>query len=85
MIVGEHCRTDDVVVNPCKTKKLTNIRTHAADENVILPPPRIFSVEEALEYIDEDELVEVTPRSLRLRKRVLSESERRKLARAARD
>jgi GTP-binding protein len=85
MIVGEHCRTDDIVVNPCRTKKLTNIRTHAADENVILPPPRIFSVEEALEYIDDDELVEVTPKSLRLRKRVLSESERRKLARAARD
>ena len=83
MVVGEHCRPGDIVVNPCKTKKLTNVRASASDDNVILTPPRVFSVEEALEYIDNDELVEVTPKSLRLRKRILSESERRKVARAA--
>jgi len=84
MIVGEHCRGDDITVNPCRTKRLTNVRAAGSDENVILSPPRVFSVEEALEYIEEDELVEVTPKSLRLRKRILSETERRKLARAAR-
>ena len=83
MIVGEHCRPDDIVVNPCKGKKHTNIRAAGTDENIILPPPRIFSVEESLEYIEEDELVEVAPRSLRLRKRMLSENERKKLARTA--
>ncbi len=83
MIVGEHCRPGDIVVNPCKTKKLTNVRASASDDNIILTPPRVFSVEEALEYIDGDELVEVTPKSLRLRKRILSESERRKVARTA--
>ncbi|MGH7162104.1 MAG: EF-Tu/IF-2/RF-3 family GTPase, partial [Planctomycetota bacterium] len=83
MIVGEHCRPGDIVVNPCKAKRLTNVRAAGSDENVILTPPRVFSVEEALEYIEEDELVEFTPKSLRLRKRILGESERRKRARAA--
>ncbi len=83
MIVGEHCRTDDITVNPCREKKLTNMRASGSDENIILSPPRVFSVEEALEYIEEDELMEVTPKSIRLRKRVLSESERRKQARIA--
>ena len=83
MIVGEHCRPSDIVVNPCRAKKLTNIRAASSDENVLLTPPRTFSVEEALEYVEEDELVEVTPKSLRLRKRVLKENERRKIARAA--
>jgi len=84
MIVGEHCRPDDITVNPCKGKKLTNIRAASADENVLLSTPRTFSVEEALEYVEEDELVEFTPRSIRLRKRVLKESDRRRLSRAAR-
>jgi GTP-binding protein len=83
MIVGENCRPDDITVNPCKGKKLTNIRAASADENVLLAPPRIFGVEEALEYVEEDELVEVTPKSLRLRKRILDESARRKQAREA--
>jgi GTP-binding protein len=83
MIVGEHCRPDDIDVNPCRTKKLTNIRSAGNDENVLLSPPRVFGVEEALEYIEEDELVEVTPKSLRLRKRILQETARRKAARDA--
>ncbi|MHC4135668.1 MAG: translational GTPase TypA [Planctomycetota bacterium] len=83
MIVGEHCRPGDITVNPCRAKKMTNIRAASADENVLLAAPRLFGVEETLEYIADDELVEVTPRSLRLRKRVLSDSERRKIARRA--
>jgi len=83
MIVGDNCRPGDIVVNPCKGKHLTNVRASGSDEAVKLSPPREFSVEEALEYIAEDELVEFTPKSIRLRKRVLSQSERRKLARAA--
>jgi GTP-binding protein len=83
MIVGEHCRPGDITVNPCRGKKLTNVRAAAADENVLLAAPRAFGVEEAMEYVAADELVEVTPKSLRLRKRVLSDSERRKIARRA--
>ena len=83
MVVGEHCRPEDITVNPCRTKKLTNMRASGSDENVILPPPRVFGVEEALEYIEDDELVEVTPKSIRLRKRILNESERRKREKAA--
>jgi GTP-binding protein len=83
MITGEHCRGDDIDVNPCRTKKLTNIRSAGNDENVLLSPPRVFGVEEALEYIEDDELVEVTPKSLRLRKRILQETARRKAAREA--
>jgi len=71
MIVGENCRPGDLTVNPCRGKKLTNVRAASADENVLLAAPRVFGVEEALEYVAADELVEVTPRSLRLRKRVL--------------
>ncbi len=83
MVVGENCRPGDIVVNPCKSKHLTNIRASGSDEAVRLSPPREFSVEEALEYIADDELVEFTPKSIRMRKRVLSESGRRKIARAA--
>jgi GTP-binding protein len=82
MIVGEHCRDDDITVNVCREKKLTNIRAAGADENVILSPPRRMSIEEALEYIESDELLELTPRSVRLRKRVLDEKARRRDARA---
>jgi GTP-binding protein len=83
MVVGENSRPDDMDVNVGKEKKLTNIRTTAADENVMLEPPREITLEYALEYIEEDELIEVTPENIRLRKRVLSQTERRKAARAA--
>jgi GTP-binding protein len=81
MIVGVHSRDNDLTVNPTKAKHLTNIRAAASDENIILTPPVRFSLEQALEFIDDDELVEVTPRSIRLRKRLLKESERRREAR----
>jgi len=77
-IVGENCRPDDMPANPCKAKKLTNIRTTAKDENILLKPARKMTVEQALEYIEEDELVEVTPLSVRLRKRILGDTQRRK-------
>jgi GTP-binding protein len=83
MIVGENSRPDDMDVNLGKEKKLTNIRTTASDENVMLEPPRQITLEYALEYIEDDELIEVTPETIRLRKRVLSQTERRKAARAA--
>ncbi len=81
-IVAEHCREDDIVVNPTKAKKLTNIRTTASDENIILKPPRKMSLEQALEYIEEDELVEVTPGSIRLRKGLLTENARKRAGRS---
>ncbi len=81
MIVGENSRPGDMVVNPTKEKKLTNIRAAGKDENVLLKPPRILTLEAALEYIEEDELVEVTPGKIRLRKTVLSATDRRRLAR----
>jgi GTP-binding protein len=78
MIVGIHQRDNDLVVNPSKTKKLTNIRTTAADEKLVLAPPRQLTLEYALEFINDDELVEVTPQSIRLRKTILDHSERRR-------
>jgi len=81
MIVGESARSGDMEVNPAKEKKLTNMRTTASDEMIILEPPRPMTLELGLEYIEDDELIEVTPSSLRLRKRALRASERRKLAR----
>ncbi|MDZ4696328.1 MAG: translational GTPase TypA [Deltaproteobacteria bacterium] len=78
-IVGLHSRQDDLVVNPSKAKKLTNIRTTAADEKLILSPPRRFSLEESLEFINEDELVEITPAAIRIRKRVLDHNERKRV------
>jgi GTP-binding protein len=78
-IIGLHSRDNDLVVNPSKAKKLTNIRTTAADEKLILTPPREFSLEAALEFINDDELVEVTPKAIRLRKRFLDENERKRL------
>ncbi|MDR2693265.1 MAG: translational GTPase TypA [Chitinispirillales bacterium] len=69
MIVGEHCRSNDLVVNPGKEKKLSNMRAAGSDENVILTPPVDMSLEDCIAYINEDELVEVTPKSIRLRKR----------------
>ena len=78
MIVGIHQRDNDLVVNPCKTKKLTNIRTTAADEKLVLAPPRQITLEYALEFINDDELVEVTPQSIRLRKTILDHNLRRR-------
>src|SRR5262249_46403607 len=77
MIVGEHTRGNDLEVNVLKGKKLTNIRTHAKDEATRLTPPIRMTLEKALAYIDDDELVEVTPQSLRLRKKVLDPHERK--------
>jgi GTP-binding protein len=71
MIVGEHSKEGDLVVNVCKTKKLTNMRAAGADEAVRLTPPRRFSLEQALEYIEDDELLEITPRNIRMRKKYL--------------
>jgi GTP-binding protein len=82
-IVGEHCRDNDLPVNVCREKKLTNIRAAGADKSIILRPPRQMTLELALEYIEEDELVEVTPGAIRLRKALLKESDRRRWARQA--
>ena len=78
MIVGIHSRGNDLVVNPTKGKQLTNIRAAGSDENIVLTPPVRYSLEQALEFIDDDELLEVTPASLRLRKKVLTESGRKR-------
>ncbi len=83
MIVGENARDNDLAVNPCREKKLTNMRASGSDENVVLKPPRDMSLEAALEYIEEDELVEVTPLNIRLRKILLKESDRRRQSRSA--
>jgi GTP-binding protein len=78
MIVGIHSRGNDLPVNPTKAKQLTNIRAAGSDENILLTPPLNYSLEQALEFIDDDELVEITPKSIRLRKKVLAEGERRR-------
>ena len=78
MIVGIHSRGNDLVVNPTKAKQLTNIRAAGSDENILLTPAVRFSLEQALEFIDDDELVEVTPKGIRLRKKLLTESERKR-------
>lgn len=83
MIVGENSRENDLTVNPAKEKKLTNIRAAGNDENILLKPPRIMSLEAALEYIEEDELVEVTPSQIRLRKILLREIDRRRQTRSS--
>ncbi len=78
MIVGENPKNDDIPVNPCKEKHLTAIRSSGADEKLILTPPRIFGLEEAIEFIADDELIEVTPKSIRLRKKILNTEQRMK-------
>jgi len=83
MIVGIHSRDNDLVVNPIKGKQLTNVRASGTDEAVRLVPPIQLSLEYAVEFIDDDELVEVTPQSIRLRKRHLKEHERRRASREA--
>jgi GTP-binding protein len=82
MIVGEHAKDNDLVVNVAKAKQLTNMRAASADKGIQLAPPITFTLEEALEYIEDDELVEVTPKSIRLRKRLLSENDRKKSRRS---
>ncbi|MEX0707200.1 MAG: translational GTPase TypA [Woeseia sp.] len=80
-IIGIHKRQNDLIVNPTKAKQLTNIRAAGSDENIVLSPPVRFSLEQALEFIDDDELLEVTPVSIRLRKKFLTENERKRDAR----
>ncbi len=82
MLIGIHSRNNDLVVNPLKGKQLTNIRAAGTDENIQLTPPVRFSLEQALEFIDDDELVEVTPNFIRLRKKVLLESDRKRASRS---
>ena len=82
MIIGMHTRDNDLVVNPIKGKQLTNIRASGSDEAVRLVPPIELSLEAAIEFIADDELVEVTPKTIRLRKRLLTELERRRAGRA---
>ncbi|MBF0626208.1 MAG: translational GTPase TypA [Magnetococcales bacterium] len=83
MIIGIHSRDNDLVVNPLKAKQLTNIRAAGSDENITLTPPIRYALEEALEFIDDDELVEVTPTSIRLRKKLLKETDRKRARNAA--
>jgi len=77
-VVGEHCKEGDLVVNVTKSKKLTNMRASGSDAKAVLPPPIEFSLEEALEYIKEDEYVEITPKAMRMRKIILDENERKR-------
>jgi len=82
MIIGIHSRQNDLVVNPTKAKQLNNIRAAGNDENIVLTPPIRFSLEQALEFVDDDELLEVTPKSLRLRKKLLAEVDRKRDSRS---
>ena len=78
MVIGIHSRSNDLVVNPTKGKQLTNVRASGTDENIVLTPPIKFSLEQALDFIEDDELVEVTPTSIRIRKKLLKENERKR-------
>ena len=81
MIIGMNARSDEMVVNPCKAKKATNMRAAGSDDNIKLAPAKTFTLEEALEFINDDELVEIVPDDIRLRKKYLKELERRRLGR----
>jgi GTP-binding protein len=83
MVIGIHSRDNDLVLNPLKAKQLTNIRAAGTDENILLTTPVVTTLEYALEFINEDELVEVTPKSIRIRKKWLREHERKRASRAA--
>jgi len=83
MLIGENARPGDMDVNPTKEKKLSNIRTKSTDENITLEPPRAITLESALEYIEDDELIEITPQNIRLRKRLLATSDRKRTNREA--
>ncbi len=78
MIVGQHCRDNDLIVNIIKGKQLTNVRASGTDEKILLTPPRTFTIEQAISYINKDELIEVTPGAIRLRKKWLTENERKR-------
>jgi GTP-binding protein len=78
MIIGIHQRQNDLVVNPTKAKQLTNVRAAGTDENLVLTPPTRYSLEQSLEFLDDDELLEVTPANLRIRKKLLKESDRKR-------
>ena len=77
-VIGEHTRQNDITVNVTKAKQLTNTRASGSDEKTSIAPPKVFSLEEALEYIKEDEYVEVTPHAMRLRKILLNETDRKR-------
>ena len=81
MIIGEHSRSNDLSVNPIKGKAQSNVRSSGADEAIKLVPPRDMNLEKALEWIEDDELLEVTPESVRIRKRLLTENERKRASR----
>ncbi|MBQ0035075.1 MAG: hypothetical protein KBS77_07250, partial [Bacteroidales bacterium] len=80
-VVGENAKDKDIVINVTKSKQLTNMRSKSSDDKAVLPPPVIMSLEEALEYIREDEYVEITPKSMRLRKIILDHLERKRARR----
>jgi GTP-binding protein len=84
MIVGLHSRDNDLVVNPTKGKQLTNVRASGTDENIVLTTPVKHTLEQAMEFIEDDELVEITPNHIRLRKKLLTESERKRAGRSPR-
>ena len=77
MVIGQNGKAEDIELNVCKTKHLTNTRSSSADDALKLTPPRVLSLEQAIDFIDQDELLEVTPESLRIRKRLLDSRERR--------
>ena len=79
MIVGIHTRDNDLIINAAREKQLTNVRASGTDEAITLTPPILFSLEQALEFIEEDELVEVTPHFIRIRKKLLKENERKRV------
>ncbi len=80
MVVGQNAKTDDIEINVCKTKKLTNTRSSGADEALKLTPPKVLSLEQCLEFIDTDELLEITPKNLRIRKKILDPTMRKRAA-----
>ena len=79
MIVGENSRENDLVVNITKAKQLSNVRAAGKDENILLTPARTFTIEEAINFIEDDEIVEITPKNIRLRKKYLTENERKRM------
>lgn len=84
-VIGEHVIEGDMEMNPCKTKHLTNVRTKGSEEAINLTTPRIMSLEEAITYIRDDELVEVTPKWIRIRKRILDQGARARIVRTAKN
>ena len=82
MVVGQHSRDNDLIVNVTRGKQLTNVRASGSDENIILVPPRKFTLEEAIDFIEDDEQIEVTPHFIRLRKRFLAENDRKRASKS---